>query len=550
MIPLNTVSIILIELVLILLVLRINSSRSSLTDIIIWGKRYRRRARLLEGEALDVVVTDTGNVALKVSAKGVRDFVGLILSKNQIQHYLKAFRESEHEKIPVILRQYKFGKESYYLLAPENLEKEKKADDIQIETEASQKAACRTARAFAWVLYLFAPILCIVSSSISLMMVAIATLLLLLNVPFANQNGWKDCCESIKRPKSELEKHMAESSDNPASAASLYIEAIQEKYGAGEEQEEPAEEQTPEPEKSEPPQKPTASDETKTQPPSQEISDSSPDMTPPPEDVPESDDSQVAVYSPSDVVVLDAELKQVYPEGPTNATEQTSDLPDSAFEMDSLGDDAFEDDQRGSVFEEPSGSVFDDDTEFDPTGKDPEQDYDSSYYDSEMDKEYSESDSEPVSEPSQSNASQTRDSVPALNPSNATPADETETAKEPAKKNSRSRKSSKSGSGKAKKETDTTAEQAPAGDKGIASGTGKKNTNRTRSTKAKTATASKIADKAENESDDSRGRGKSSDGTKQGPFSRSFQNSKTSSGKKGNSVSCGQISFEEVITRK
>ena len=66
---------------------RVTKDTRTLTEIVVMGKTYKRRSKLLEATALEIVVTDTGNTALKLEAHG-RNSASIQSQRQALLHYL------------------------------------------------------------------------------------------------------------------------------------------------------------------------------------------------------------------------------------------------------------------------------------------------------------------------------------------------------------------------------------------------------------------------------------------------------------------------------
>ena len=230
---------------------KVTKDRRSLTDMVSMGRKYRRRSKEVEATALDLVVTESGNTALKLDAKGSKDYVAVHLSRKEARKFKAAFAASEGEPLSLSLYQYKIGSKKYYSLFEERHEK---FAPINLEGAREEKAktTCRTARSVAALLYIFSLLLYSVSSTISVVMILVATGLIYINIPFLPDSAWDDACEFIKRPK-ELSKNGNEETDVVPSAASIVLQNIMVKYGFGEPEQESEPELKPDAE-SEPPE--------------------------------------------------------------------------------------------------------------------------------------------------------------------------------------------------------------------------------------------------------------------------------------------------------
>lgn len=56
---------------------KVTKDRRSLTDMVSMGRKYRRHSKEVEATALELVVTESGNTALKLDAKGSKDYDAL-----------------------------------------------------------------------------------------------------------------------------------------------------------------------------------------------------------------------------------------------------------------------------------------------------------------------------------------------------------------------------------------------------------------------------------------------------------------------------------------
>lgn len=53
------------------------------------GRTYKRRSKSLEATALEIIVTDTGNTALKLEVPGCKDYVALRLNRHEVKNSRK-----------------------------------------------------------------------------------------------------------------------------------------------------------------------------------------------------------------------------------------------------------------------------------------------------------------------------------------------------------------------------------------------------------------------------------------------------------------------------
>ena len=235
---------------------KVTKDRRSLTDVVSMGRKYRRHSKEVEASALELVVTESGNTALKLDAKGSKDYVAVHLSRKEARKFKAAFAASKGEPLSLSLHQYKIGGKKYYALF-ENHHDKYAPVDLEGVQEEKVKTICRTARSVAAALYFFSLLLYSVSFTVSVVLILAATGLIYINIPFLPDSAWDDACEFIKRPK-EPSKSGNEETDVVPSAASIILQNIMDKYGTAE----------PEPElvsvKPETPKKPKQKAESKT----------------------------------------------------------------------------------------------------------------------------------------------------------------------------------------------------------------------------------------------------------------------------------------------
>lgn len=247
---------------------KVTKDRRSLTDMVSMGRKYRHHSKEVEATALELVVTESGNTALKLDAKGSKDYVAVHLSRKEARKFKAAFVASKGEPLSLSLHQYKIGGKKYYALF-ENHHDKYAPVDLEGVQEEKVKTICRTARSVAAALYFFSLLLYSVSFTVSVVLILAATGLIYINIPFLPDSAWDDACEFIKRPK-EPSKNGNEETDVVPSAASIILQNIMDKYGTAEPEPEPV---SAEPET---PKKPEQKAETK--PPKPTDFDSIPDM--------------------------------------------------------------------------------------------------------------------------------------------------------------------------------------------------------------------------------------------------------------------------------
>lgn len=224
---------------------KVTKDRRSLTDMVSMGRKYRRHSKEVEASALELVVTESGNTALKLDAKGSKDYVAVRLSRKEARKFKAAFAASKGEPLSLSLHQYKIGGKKYYALF-ENHHDKYAPLDLEGVQEEKVKTICRTARSVAAALYFFSLLLYSVSFTVSVVLILAATGLIYINIPFLPDSAWDDACEFIKRPK-EPSKNGNEETDVVPSAASIILQNIMDKYGTAEPEPEPvsAEPETP-----------------------------------------------------------------------------------------------------------------------------------------------------------------------------------------------------------------------------------------------------------------------------------------------------------------
>lgn len=66
---------------------RVTKDRRTLTGIVVMGRTYKRRSKSLEATALEIIVTDTGNTALKLEVPGCKDYVALRLNRHEVKKF-------------------------------------------------------------------------------------------------------------------------------------------------------------------------------------------------------------------------------------------------------------------------------------------------------------------------------------------------------------------------------------------------------------------------------------------------------------------------------
>lgn len=326
---------------------KVTNGRRSLTDITAMGKTYRRHNKIQAAGALEIVVTDSGNTALKVDVLGCKDYPAIHISRRQAKNLKNALAACEDGTLNVSVCQYKVNGKKYYTLYEDT--KQKKAPiELMIQNEERIKANCRTARSVAIVLYAFAILLHVVSWIASLVLIIVATGIVYLNIPFLPDSKWDDECEFIKRPKA-APKDGKEQTDIIPSAASLVLQDIMGKYGL------PGDDKENESEKESEPKEPTkaevpASDEKPVSKPQPEAVSSSEKNV-----ISETEKSPVDNDSPLlDVDIEDAESVELVPEVAVTSIEPEQKQQDEALEVD------LEDEQEAGVSLELSSDTDDD----------------------------------------------------------------------------------------------------------------------------------------------------------------------------------------------
>lgn len=206
---------------------RVTKDRRTLTGIVVMGKTYKRRSKLLEATALEIVVTDTGNTALKLEVPGCKDYVALRLNRHEVKKFKEAFIACGNEPMVVTLLQYKVNGKHCYIIYHEPGRNDS-YPEFDGAKEDELKTKCRTARNIAFVLYGFSLILYPLTWWVSVILIVAASVLIYLNIPLLDDELWFDSCEFIKRPKQVKGKNS--DSDIVASQASIILEEISEKY--------------------------------------------------------------------------------------------------------------------------------------------------------------------------------------------------------------------------------------------------------------------------------------------------------------------------------
>ena len=206
---------------------RVTKDRRTLTGIVVMGRTYKRRSKSLEATALEIIVTDTGNTALKLEVPGCKDYVALRLNRHEVKKFKEALIACGNEPMVVTLFQYKVNGKHCYILYHEP-GKEDSYPKFDGAKEDELKTKCRTARNIAFVLYGFSLILYPLAWWVSVILIVAASVLIYLNIPLLDDELWFDSCEFIKRPKQVKGKNS--DSDVVASQASIILEEISEKY--------------------------------------------------------------------------------------------------------------------------------------------------------------------------------------------------------------------------------------------------------------------------------------------------------------------------------
>ena len=153
---------------------KVTKDRRSLTDVVSMGRKYRRHSKEVEASALELVVTESGNTALKLDAKGSKDYVAVHLSRKEARKFKAAFAASKGEPLSLSLHQYKIGGKKYYALF-ENHHDKYAPVDLEGVQEEKVKTICRTARSVAAALYFFSLLLYSVSFTVSVVLILAAT---------------------------------------------------------------------------------------------------------------------------------------------------------------------------------------------------------------------------------------------------------------------------------------------------------------------------------------------------------------------------------------
>ena len=74
---------------------KVTKDRRSLTDVVSMGRKYRRHSKEVEASALELVVTESGNTALKLDAKGSKDYVAVHLSRKKHENSKRHLRQAK-----------------------------------------------------------------------------------------------------------------------------------------------------------------------------------------------------------------------------------------------------------------------------------------------------------------------------------------------------------------------------------------------------------------------------------------------------------------------
>lgn len=208
---------------------RVTNQQRSLTDIMCMGKRYRRHNKIMAAGALEVIKTDSGHLALKVDTQGSKDFVAIRLSRKEAKHFKAVLAACDGEPLNVSVCQYKVGGKKYFILYDKNADK-KVPIELNGPKEETVKSNCKTVRSAAFAIFIFSPLLHTISPAISIVMILIATILVLLNIPFLSNSEWEKMCEFIKRPQT-VQQSSEVNTDIVQSAASIALQEIMDKYG-------------------------------------------------------------------------------------------------------------------------------------------------------------------------------------------------------------------------------------------------------------------------------------------------------------------------------
>jgi hypothetical protein len=193
------------------------------------GKRYRRHNKIMAAGALEVIKTDSGHLALKVDTQGSKDFVAIRLSRKEAKHFKAVLAACDGEPLNVSVCQYKVGGKKYFILYDKNADK-KVPIELNGPKEETVKSNCKTVRSAAFAIFIFSPLLHTISPAISIVMILIATILVLLNIPFLPNSEWEKMCEFIKRPQT-IQQSSEVNTDIVQSAASIALQEIMDKYG-------------------------------------------------------------------------------------------------------------------------------------------------------------------------------------------------------------------------------------------------------------------------------------------------------------------------------
>jgi hypothetical protein len=207
---------------------RVTNQQRSLTDIMCMGKRYRRHNKIMAAGALEVIKTDSGYLALKVDTQGSKDFVAIRLSRKEAKHFKAVLAACDGEPLNVSVCQYKVGGKKYFILYDKNADK-KVPIELNGPKEETVKSNCKTVRSAAFAIFIFSPLLHTISPAISIVMILIATILVLLNIPFLPNSEWEKMCEFIKRPQT-VQQSSEVNTDIVQSAASIALQEIMDKY--------------------------------------------------------------------------------------------------------------------------------------------------------------------------------------------------------------------------------------------------------------------------------------------------------------------------------
>lgn len=208
---------------------RVTNQQRSLTDIMCMGKRYRRHNKIMAAGALEVIKTDSGHLALKVDTQGSKDFVAIRLSRKEAKHFKAVLTACDGEPLNVSVCQYKVGGKKYFILYDKNADK-KVPIELNGPKEETVKSNCKTVRSAAFAIFIFSPLLHTISPAISIVMILIATILVLLNIPFLPNSEREKMCEFIKRPQT-VQQSSEVNTDIVQSAASIALQEIMDKYG-------------------------------------------------------------------------------------------------------------------------------------------------------------------------------------------------------------------------------------------------------------------------------------------------------------------------------